>query len=323
MIEWVGAWTLSGVGLSTLIALILSRLPEPLVRGSRAVALILPLSLAGGIAWSLTLLGLEPVIGGEPFAPRDLAARQVVFMGTLRGTFLLGLWTALFLVNLMSLRVQRAREQSMQARAAANQAQLQLLRSQINPHFLFNALNSVIALVRENPRAAQAMVRDIASLLRRALDSDREGGSTVQQELEFVRLYLRCELVRFETRLQVSYEIEDGVQALSVPAMLLHPLVENAVKHGMRSAKGETLAIRIAVRRHGRKLVFEVSNTGTLSLPPDSVLPPSSGIGLRNVRERLAQLFPGEHRFELFERDGWVVAALELPAVEVTTCGAP
>lgn len=317
MILWVLAWTASGLALSTCMAAVLVRVPESFLRGFRAVALVLPLAVLGGSAWSLVLLLLEPVIGREPFAPPEFAARQLVIMGTVRGSFLLGLWTSLFLVNLLSLRVQRAREQSVHARAAANQAQLQLLRSQINPHFLFNALNSVIALIGENPRGAQTMIRDVATLLRHALDSDRAGDVTVQRELEFVRLYLKCELVRFETRLRVSYEIEEGVEAFSVPPMLLHPLVENAVKHGMLGTAGAPLSIRIGVRRSERRLILEVENTGSLQPPPDRMLPPTSGIGLRNIRDRLVQLFPGEHRFELFERDGWVVAKMELPFREV------
>jgi two-component system LytT family sensor kinase len=312
-VGWVSAWTLTGVAVSTLIALSLSRLSEQRLRGARTALLTMAVAIVGGALWVFAMWALEPLVGRDPFAPPSVATARYLTMSLLRGAILLGLWTALFLVNLLSARMQRAREMSVLARAAAHQAQLQLLRSQLNPHFLFNALNSVVGLIGENPRAAQAMVRDVAQLLRRSLDSDTSREVTVAQELEFIRLYLKCEKVRFEERLQVSYDVADGVEDLKVPSMLLHPLVENAVKHGMQGACEGPLSLRVSVQRGARGLVFEVANTGSLERDADAVIPPSTGIGLRNVRERLSQLFPEQHAFELSERDGWVVARLELP----------
>jgi LytS/YehU family sensor histidine kinase len=118
--------------------------------------------------------------------------------------------------------------------------------------------------------------------------------------------------VRFEERLVVTWDLEQSALPLRMPPMLLHPLVENAIKHGMR---GLPLELNVSVRRSGGRLVFEVSNSGSLSPPVDALLPPTSGIGLRNVTARLAQLYPGTSAFELTERDGRVVAHLELPEV--------
>jgi len=249
--------------------------------------------------------------------PHDLSGLRLQVLNTVRGTLLLWLWAALFLVNLLSERMQRTREHSVRALAAADRAQLQLLRSQVNPHFLFNALNSVVALIGENPRGAQGMVRDVAALLRQALDVDGRRDVTLQHELDFVRLYLKCEQVRFEERLVVEFDIEPGVEGLWVPPMLLHPLAENAIKHGMQGLATGPLRVHLSARRDGGRLALGVTNNGTLRPPRAALVPPGAGIGLRNLRERLAQLFPGQHCFELAERDGRVIASLELPAREI------
>ena len=128
-----------------------------------------------------------------------------------------------------------------------------------------------------------------------------------------MRLYLKCEQVRFEERLVVTWDLDPAVDTATVPPMMLHPLVENAVKHGMAGAVDAPLQVRITARRNGEALDFEVANTGTLAPPGDAALRATSGIGLRNVRGRLAHLFPGRHLFELVQRDGWVGSHIRLP----------
>lgn len=315
LLRWVSGWTALGLLLSTGISIAFTRTSEHYLRGFRAAAILLLAALLGGVLWGTLLWLLEPLIGRDPFSPPDVTSRQYVTFNSLRGAALLGLWIALFVVSLLSSRMQRAREQSARLTAAAAEAQISLLRSQLNPHFLFNALNSVVALIGEDRRKAQTMVRDIATLLRTSLATDGAREVTVQEELDFVGLYLKCEQVRFEERLRVEFDIESGIERLKVPPMLLHPLVENAVKHGMGSANGP-LAIRVAARRSATQLSFTVTNTGSLQRPSGAFLPPSHGIGLRNVRERLAQLFPERHSIELGEVEGKVVARIELPVLE-------
>lgn len=311
-VRWVSGWTAVGVLLSTGIGLLLSRMPTEHLRGLRAAMLTVPISMVAAALWTIGEWALSPLLGSDPFMPPRVPLERHLVMGFVRGSFLLGFWTALFFVTLLVSRVQQERERAALARATAHEAQLELLRSQLNPHFLFNALNSVVALVGENPKAAQGMVRDVSTLLRRALDADGKKDTTLAQELEFIRLYLKCEQVRFEERLRVEFDVAPGLDALWVPPMVLHPLVENAVKHGMRQLAAPALHVKVAARREGDALHLEVWNTGALA-PPG---PESSGIGLRNVRERLAQLYPGRARFEVREVGGEVVAAVTLPVKE-------
>ena len=310
---WLLPWTVSGVLCATLMGAVYVRLPDRQLRGRRVLATIGLTCLGAAVLWSAAQGALLPMVGREPWVPPAATWKEHLAFSTVRGFFFFSLWSGAFLVNVLSVRVQRAVEHSARAQALADEAQLQLLRSQINPHFLFNALNSVVALISENPRGAQDMVRDIATLLRKALDADARKQTSVEEELELVRLYVRCEQVRFEARLQVTFEIAPGTAGLSMPPMLLQPLVENAIKHGMGAAVDAPLLVRISARQEAGALVLEVANSGSLGQARPALLPAPSGLGLRSVAGRLGHLFPGEHRFELREQAGWVIAHVSLP----------
>jgi signal transduction histidine kinase len=308
VVRWLVPWAAVGVALTSGVSRLLRRLPDAAFRGRLLVA-VLPGALVGSLAWVALLVALEPLVGVEPLLGPRPPPEGMYVLGFLRGTFLLSVWGALALALMFSRRVQQERERSREARALADRAQLELLRSQLNPHFLFNALNSVVGLVAENPRGAQAMVRDLSTLLRRALDSSRSV-ATLGEELDFVRLYLKVERVRFEERLQVHFELEAGLEVLLVPAMVLQPLVENAVKHG-RSSDGARVELTVRAKKVDGVLRLEVVNPGTLSTraPPLD----GAGLGVRSVGERVARLVPDVGRFTLTEAEGLVVARVDLP----------
>jgi hypothetical protein len=233
-------------------------------------------------------------------------------MRSLNQFLVLGTWSAVFLLRLLSRRVQRARERSVIAVAAAQQAQLQVLRAQLNPHFLFNALNSVVALVDEDGERAKEMIRTTASLLRRAIHAGDREWTTIADELDFVELYLRCEKVRFEDRLNVQIRVAQAVRQSPIPTMLLHPLVENAVKYGMGGV--DRLDLTITGELRGERVHLEVFHPGRL-LGQESLS--GTGTGLKSVRGRLDALLAERHTFRLFESDGCVCASLDyLPPSE-------
>jgi two-component sensor histidine kinase len=310
--RWIAFWSLNGALWSSATALILLRVPPPMVRGLRGVGTLLATAVVASALWTLTVWVSVPLIGREPWRPTSCSFLRESMCALLRNFTLLSTSNGLFMVTLLAARVQREREHRVQAMASAGEAQLALLRSQLNPHFLFNSLNSVVALVSENPRRAQDMVRDLSALLRRSIDMDSHADATVDQELEFIRLYVKCERVRFEERLQAHFDVDESLLPLKVPPMLLHPLVENAVKYGMLGAAQGPLHVRISVQRVEHRLEFEVANTGSLAPPPGAVVAARAGVGVRNLRERLAQLFPDRHSFGLEEREGWVVARIAI-----------
>ena len=201
------------------------------------------------------------------------------------------------------------------ARAAATDAELRALQAQLRPHFLYNALHSIVALVDENPRAAKQMAVELAELLRSLLE--RADGATVPlgDELDRVAHYLEIETTRFEERLAIDWAVEDETRSAAVPSLLLLPLVENAITHGVAPSESGG-RVRIAAERRGERLRLAVSNTLPAAPAPaaaaDRAAPRPAGRGLDSTRTRLALLYPGAHRFEV-ERGTEHAVTVEIP----------
>lgn len=210
---------------------------------------------------------------------------------------------ALLSALLVAALVLRARGKT----PASTTARLSELQSRIRPHFLFNTLNSAIALVRAEPAKAEALLEDLSDLFRHAL-MERGDSVTLADELALARRYLAIEAVRFGDRLQVEWMLDPDAAAARLPPLLLQPLVENAVKHGVEpSADGAQ--IKISTRRRGASVVIKVSNT-----VPAGQGEPGSGEALDNVRDRLKLLHDVQGQFQSGLRDGVFQVRIELPA---------
>jgi LytS/YehU family sensor histidine kinase len=189
----------------------------------------------------------------------------------------------------------------------ARNAQLDMLRAQVNPHFLFNCLNSLRGLIAENPERAASMVTSLSDLLRYSLQSDRKHTVSLAEELAIVDEYVSLERVRFEDRLRFERALDPGALDARVPAMLVQTLVENAVKHGVADLpQGGVVRVRAVV--DGRKITISVSNSGTMRHTYDE-----RGHGLRNTMARLRLLYDHHASFLLTDESGETVATLTLP----------
>jgi two-component system, LytTR family, sensor kinase len=243
--------------------------------------------------------------------PRESWAR--VLLGTLEYTlehhkpFLFLSWSALYFGIKYWQRQQAQETQALRAAALAQEAELQMLRYQLNPHFLFNSLNSATALVREDPAGAERMLNELSEFLRYTLAHAATREVPLRDELEAARKYLAIEQIRFEEKLQVSFDVAPEAENFHVPSLLLQPLVENAVKYGWQTS---AMPLQLAIKAHGsaQRLRLEVSNTGRLLNGSTN----GAGIGLENVRRRLEQAFPARNRFALNETKGRVTVTLEL-----------
>jgi len=208
------------------------------------------------------------------------------------------------------------RERERQAAALTHelvQARLAALRMQINPHFLFNTLNTISALIQENPDAADRMIVRLSELLRRTLDRSDEQEVPLHEELEFLRGYLEIEQMRFPDRLSVIFEIEPATQNALVPQLILQPLVENALRHGVLPRE-EAGRIEISSRFiNPEQIELKVRDNGG-GLTVATGIAKSEGIGLKNVRSRLAQLYGDQQSFEIRNiPSGGVEARICLP----------
>ena len=189
---------------------------------------------------------------------------------------------------------------------AATTARLAELQSRIRPHFLFNTLNSAIALVRAEPLKAEAVLEDLSELFRSAL-ADPAESVTLAQEITLAQRYLAIEAIRFGERLQISWNLDAHAMQARLPPLLLQPLVENAIKHGVEpSATGAQ--VKISTERRGGVVVVKVSNT-----TPAGVGERGNGLALANVRERLLLLHDLQARFQTVYKDGVFQVRLELP----------
>lgn len=200
------------------------------------------------------------------------------------------------------------------------EARLQALQMQLNPHFLFNTLNAISALMHQDVKAADRMLARLAELLRYALDSTHAQEVPLRKELAFLDRYLDIERSRFGPRLRVEKEVAPEVLDQPVPNLILQPLVENAIKHGIER-KTRDGVVTLCARPVRGKLLIEVRDNGP-GLRPGGPL--REGIGLSNTRARLRQLYGADHRFELKSgAEGGLVVELELPLPGARAAGEP
>jgi two-component system, LytTR family, sensor kinase len=196
-----------------------------------------------------------------------------------------------------------------QLEARLAEAQLQVLRMQLHPHFLFNALNTIAALMRKDVDAAEKMLARLGDLLRLALSSSGAQEVPLKEELAFLKSYLEIEKIRFRNRLLIEIDAEGEVLDALVPNLILQPLVENAIRHGL-AQRVEPGTLRITAHREGTGLLLSVEDDG----PGLSAFTDREGIGLGNTRARLAQLFGNAHRFLLEAAPGGgLVVRLTIP----------
>ena len=212
-------------------------------------------------------------------------------------------WSVLYFAIKYHRMFQDISESALRSAAMAHEAQLKMLRYQLNPHFLFNTLNAISTLVLEqDTELANRMVNKLSKFLRFSLDNDPLQKITLEAELEAIGLYLGIEKVRFEERLNLEQEIELEARRALIPSLLLQPLVENAIKYGItRAEEGGT--IRIAARVFAGELLLEVSDNGPGVELVDGQIPGACGVGLRNTRERLHELYGERHLFRLSRTD--------------------
>lgn len=282
------------------------------------------------VTWGVTALVLSLAVGLYAFIDSWVISlyRQdgdASFAQLFVGVFYLDLtllisWTGLYYAINFFLQVEEQNDQLMRLEAQATSAQLAMLRYQLNPHFLFNTLNSISTLVLlKQTEPANAMLSRLSSFLRYTLVNEPTARVTVAQEIETLKLYLDIELMRFEERLRTEFRVDDAVRNALMPSLLLQPLVENAIKYAV-SPLEYGAEITIEAQLVGSMLRVTVSDTGPGLQPgtdPSTVFGASSdstGIGLANIRDRLAQAYGENQRFDISNRpEGGFQVVLELP----------
>lgn len=237
----------------------------------------------------------------------------VEYLGAILLNFaLLAAWAALYYGINYFLLLEEQIDQREKLESQASSAQLAMLRYQLNPHFLFNTLNSIstLVLLRQTERA-NAMLARLSSFLRYTLVNEPTGKVTLAQEVETLKLYLEIEKMRFEDRLRPHFKIESETIGARLPSLLLQPLVENAIKYAVTASEAGA-DIWITARREGQGVRIEVADNGDGD--GAATASPSTGVGLANIRDRLAQAYGAGHAFQTRKNEqGGFSVIIEIP----------
>ena len=278
---------------------------------------------AASLTTSLWLAGAAMAVSVAEQA-FDRSGQAAVYRQTAGGLFTLGvlvfaLSVALHYLAMAFERSRRAERRALELQVVARDAELKVLRAQIDPHFLFNSLHSIAALTTTDPPAARRMCVLLGDFLRASLRVGQRAFIRLDEELALVRGYLAIEQVRLGARLRIVEHVADNVGELEIPPLLLHPLVENAVTHGIgQLLEGGRLDLRVAPEPGGR-----VRLSLTNSCDPDRPRRAGTGVGLENVRKRLATVYGREAGLAVREQPDRFDAEVILPARAHATEGAP
>lgn len=225
----------------------------------------------------------------------------------LNSVFLIGAWTVTYLVIKLLLKLNQDRIERLELNTHLKQAQLNTLKGQINPHFMFNSLNNIRGLMLEDVEKSREMLTKLSEILRYSLTKNNINAILVREELEVVDNYIDLSKIQFEDRLEFIKNIDPNALDLHIPPMIIQLLIENAIKHGISNLKkGGTIILNI--KKEGEELVIEVKNTGRLQISQDS-----TQLGLKNIEQRLKLLYADKASFILKEISDEVVAHIKIP----------
>lgn len=228
-------------------------------------------------------------------------------LGSILGNAILfSIWLSFYYTYLFIEKSRKQEIKNLQFIASKNEIELKNLRAQINPHFLFNSLNSIKALVEIDKDEAKMAITKLSNLLRKSIQLGRHQLITIKEELEIVESYIDLEKIRFEERIQATISASKNAYNSLIPTLMIQTLAENAIKHGLsKSIEGGIL--NIVIEKHENHLQISIQNTGNLTKIKES-----KGIGISNTKKRLDILFGKKSKFEIFQNDNLVCVEIQI-----------
>ncbi len=271
------------------------------------------IAIVSGYLLSSLFLILQYALNSSIFGYYNRLSIIDVSISVINFWFVFVVWSIFYYFYHYLLHIRKSEISSLKIQTTLKEAELNKLKSQLNPHFMFNALNSIRALIDEDPKKAKQAVTKISSILRQTLSLEKNKLISFDREMELVKDYLDLEKIRFEERLHYSFEIEPGSNRYQVPPMILQTLVENAIKHGISNlTEGGMITIKTIVLKN-EKLQIEISNSGHYN--PEAT--PQSGYGIKNTRDRLAHVFADEASFSIFNEKFFVKTQIVIPLYSI------
>jgi len=278
---------------------------------ARQMIWFIVITLSFGLIYSSVTTAVEEAMGWEPLYYRTYQFVEKWLKDSVGAILYITIWNLCYFIYHYISSLQRRILNEAQLASLVKELELKNIRAHINPHFIFNALNSIRALVDEDPEKARTAITTLSQLLRRSLQAEKGDVIVLEEELTMVKNYLSLEQIRFEDRLQVSFDIEPDTQYQKIPPMMLQTLVENAIKHGIsQSVKGGIVHISSHFVADYHEL--KVKNTGKLSGNDQD-----KGFGLSSTKNRLKLLYHDKGKFEIREIDNNLVEATVVLPVQV------
>lgn len=270
----------------------------------KQLVVFLVLVMSTSLVWYFVYnLVLDYMVGNRPKGKNFLL--NLVDRGYLASFAISFIWWVIYFIWHYVDRNRTAQVDRLKLETTVKELELKTIKAQLNPHFIFNALNSIRALVDENPQRARTAITELSNILRSSMAIEKVETVSLENELNIVKDYLALEHIRFEERLQVRYEIDPDTLELQVPPMMLQTLVENAIKHGIsRIVSGGT--VFIASRLNGMEHEIMIENTGQLV---EKNVVNGHGFGLESTRQRLSLLFGNRATFDIRNKDEATVEA--------------
>ncbi|GAA0528127.1 sensor histidine kinase [Chitinophaga japonensis] len=234
---------------------------------------------------------------------RKVFSGQEVVRNLLSNCLITAIWWLIYFIWHYVDRSRNTQVDKLKLESTVKELELKTIKSQLNPHFIFNALNSIRALVDENPQRARTAITELSNILRSSMQVEKVETVSLENELNIVKDYLALENIRFEERLKVQYDIDPDTLELPIPPLMLQTLVENAIKHGIsRMVSGGVVRISSHVRQMQHEITIE--NTGQILENNDG-----QGFGLQSTRQRLSLLFGSRASFEIYNKNEQTVEA--------------
>lgn len=270
-----------------------------------AILVILTSSVAMGLVMHIMVIGVFSAFSLDDY---QVITQKEHIDYIVNYVFLMFLWSVLYFTTHYFANYKKAEIKNLKMLASQNEIELINLKSQLNPHFMFNALNSIRALIDEDPTIAKTAITQLSAMLRGSLQTGKRQLITLDEELSLVKSYLAIEKIRFEERLKVSYDIDHDTLNYNIPPLMIQTLVENAVKHGISSlTKGGELTV--STELNNGQLLISVRNSGKYK-PGKST---STGIGLVNTERRLGLLYGDEAQITINNENQEVISTILIP----------
>ncbi len=275
----------------------------------RIAFIVAGVSLLGGAILTLLYLGFHDLFG---VAEKEIFTPAMIFGIFYFRAGLCAAWSLLYF-GLKFMRDSMARDvQLARSEVERQRLEIQMLRAQMNPHFLFNALNTIMAAIGKPGQHAKELVQAFVEYLHYSLKHRDRTFVPLREELEAMESYITVEKARYRENLEIDSTVDPSTREMLIPGVLIQPLIENAIKYGKKTSP-PPLKIRLAVSRtNSGKLLLEVANTGRWI--NETIPMEDGGIGLTNLRQRLGSLYPSNHTLKASEKEGWVRVRVEIPA---------